>query len=163
MHVWNVLQAARWKYTTLSGNIFGPKACIDNRKKNLLNSNTSSRCRDNMVNFGLPTAAICWRVWVTPANFNGFRILAALLHGCQPNLAALKRGRHLYSAGRLSRWALAHILVVTIMSLSCTVVETLSVLQRTWLHACDLEKSFKFNTLVKIIGQLLSDSLINIF
>ena len=27
----------------------------------------------------------------------------------QPNFAALNRGRHLYSAGRLSRWALAHI------------------------------------------------------
>ena len=26
-------------------------------------------------------AEICWRVWVTPANFNGFRVLAALLHG----------------------------------------------------------------------------------
>jgi len=34
-----------------------------------------------MVNFGLLTAEICWRVWGTPANFNGFRILAALLHG----------------------------------------------------------------------------------
>jgi len=32
--------------------------------------------------------------------------------GRQPNFAALKRGRHLYSAGRPSRWALAHILVV---------------------------------------------------
>jgi len=27
------------------------------------------------------TAEICWRVWGTPANFNGFRVLAALLHG----------------------------------------------------------------------------------
>jgi len=27
--------------------------------------------------------------------------------GCQPNFAALRRGRHLYSAGRLSRWATA--------------------------------------------------------
>jgi len=27
----------------------------------------------------------------------------------QPNFAALNRGRHLYSAGRPSRWALAHI------------------------------------------------------
>jgi len=26
-------------------------------------------------------AEICWRVWGTHANFNGFRILAALLHG----------------------------------------------------------------------------------
>jgi len=29
----------------------------------------------------------------------------------QPNFVALNRGRHLYSAGRPSRWALAHILV----------------------------------------------------
>ena len=28
---------------------------------------------------------------------------------CQPNFAALNIGRHLYSAGRPSRWALAHI------------------------------------------------------
>ena len=33
-----------------------------------------------MVNFGLLTAEICWRVWGTPANFNGFRVLAALMH-----------------------------------------------------------------------------------
>ena len=31
--------------------------------------------------------------------------------GREPNFAALSTGRHLYSAGRLSRWALAHILV----------------------------------------------------
>jgi len=31
--------------------------------------------------------------------------------GRQPNFAALNRWRHLYSAGRPSRWALAHILV----------------------------------------------------
>ena len=66
--------------TNLSGYIFGTKACIDNRKK-LLNSNTSSTRSDNMVNLGLLKAEICWRVWVTPANFNGFRVLAALLHG----------------------------------------------------------------------------------
>ena len=66
--------------TTLSGYIFGTKACIDNRK-NLLNSNTSSACPHNMMNFGLLTADICWQVWGSPANFNGFRVLAALLHG----------------------------------------------------------------------------------
>ena len=32
--------------------------------------------------------------------------------GRQPNFTALNRGRHLCSAGRLSRWALAHILVL---------------------------------------------------
>ena len=67
--------------TTLSGYIFGIKACINNRK-NLLNSNTFSTCPDNMMNyFDLLTAEICWRVCGTPANFNGFRVLAALLHG----------------------------------------------------------------------------------
>jgi len=34
-----------------------------------------------MVNFGSLAAEICWRVWGTPANFNGFRVLTALLHG----------------------------------------------------------------------------------
>jgi len=34
-----------------------------------------------MVNFGLLTAEFCWRVWGTPENFNGFLVLAALLHG----------------------------------------------------------------------------------
>jgi len=50
-----------------------------------------------MVNFGLLTAEICWRVVGTAANFNGFRVLAALLtarhssSGRQPNFAALNR------------------------------------------------------------------------
>jgi len=50
-------------------------------EKNLLNSNISSTCPHNMVNFGLLMADIGWRVWGTAANFNGFRVLAALLHG----------------------------------------------------------------------------------
>jgi len=37
--------------------------------KNLLNSNISSTCLHNMVNFGPLTAEICWRVWGTPANY----------------------------------------------------------------------------------------------
>jgi len=121
-----VLHAARWKYgtqkspfwhhrTTLSGYVFGTKACIDNREKNLLNSNTSSTCPDNIVNFGLPMAEICWQVWRTPANFNGFHILAALLRSTLvvgvSQTEALNRERHLYSAGWPSRWALAHIQV----------------------------------------------------
>jgi len=129
-----------------------------------------------MVNFGPLVAEIVSLVWGTPANFNGFRVLASLpqrrrstegnqtlhdvwpsparLHyiyifgGCcpvtefcqvqnsvcilqvlcspigsitawhsnsgrEPNFAALSTGRHLYSAGRPSRWALAHILVLS--------------------------------------------------
>ena len=45
-------------------------------EKNLLNIDTSSTCPRNMVNFGLLTANICWRVWDTPVDFNGFRVLA---------------------------------------------------------------------------------------
>jgi len=66
--------------TTLSGYIFSTKARIDNREK-LLNSNTSSTCPVNMVNFGPLTAEIGSGVWDTHANFNWFRVLAALLHG----------------------------------------------------------------------------------
>jgi len=34
-----------------------------------------------MVNFGLLAAEIVSLVWDTPAHFNGFHVLAALLHG----------------------------------------------------------------------------------
>jgi len=37
---------------------------------------------------------------------------ALLSSGSQPNFAAFNRGRHPYAAGRPSRWALAHILVL---------------------------------------------------
>ena len=35
----------------------------------------------NMVNFGPLGAEIVSLVWGTPANFNGFRVFSALLHG----------------------------------------------------------------------------------
>ena len=51
-----------------------------------------------MVNFGLLQAEIVSLVWGTPANFNGFRVLAALLHaarhstsGRQPNCGVEQR------------------------------------------------------------------------
>jgi len=50
-------------------------------ERKLLSSNTSSTFPDNMVNFGQLTAEIGSGVWVTPANFNWFRVLEALLHG----------------------------------------------------------------------------------
>jgi len=52
-------------------------------EENLLSSNMSSRCPHNMVNIGPLMAEIGPVVWDTPANFNGFRVLAALLHGNQ--------------------------------------------------------------------------------
>ena len=90
-------------------------ARIDNRKKIMLSSNISSTCPHNMVNFGPLAAEIVSLVWGTQGklNFNGFRVLLALLHGTLAvgvsQTATLNRRRHLYSAGRPSRWALAHI------------------------------------------------------
>ena len=116
MQVWNVLRAARWKYrtqkiaknspsgqhrTTLSGYIFTTNTCIENRKKNLLNSNTSPTCPYNMVNFGPLTAEICWRVRGTPANFNRFRVLASLLQ-CS---ALLARGQPNFARCLAISWA----------------------------------------------------------
>jgi len=86
-------------------------------EKNLLNSNITPTCPYNMVNFGPLAAEIVSSVWGTPANFKGFRVLAAYVtaryssSGRQPNFAVLNRGHHLYSAGRPSHWALDHILV----------------------------------------------------
>jgi len=101
MQVWNLRHAARWKHrtqqsrqkspsghhrTTLSGYIFATKAHIDNRKK-IVKQHMSSTCPHNVVNFDPLAAEIDPVVWGTPANFNGFRVLAALfyfiLHVCR--------------------------------------------------------------------------------
>jgi len=58
--------------TNLSGCIFATKACIDNRKKNLLNSNISCRRSHNMANFGPLTAEIGLPVWGTHKILTGF-------------------------------------------------------------------------------------------
>jgi len=122
-----VLHGSFSKYSTLKNRHLGTIAqlcqAISSKLREIstigkisLNSNTSSTCPDNMVNFGAQAAEIGSGVRGTPANFNGFRVLAALLHRgtlvvVVSQTAALNRGRHLYSAGRPSRWVLAHILV----------------------------------------------------
>jgi len=91
-------------------------------EKNLLSSDMSSTCPHNMVNFGLPTAEI-HPAFEAPlqisTDFASWqRYCRASSSGRQPNFAALSRWSHLCSAGRPSRWALAHILVA-IMFLCC--------------------------------------------
>jgi len=66
--------------TKLSGCIFATKARSAIGKKNLLTRNISSACPHSMVNVGPLTAEIGSGVWGTPANFDGFHILASLLH-----------------------------------------------------------------------------------
>jgi len=93
MQVWNVLHAARWKCRTqkiaknrrlgtiaqLCRAISSQLRHISTIKKYLLCNNISSTCPHNMVNFSLLAAEIVWLVWGTPANFNGFRVLASFL------------------------------------------------------------------------------------
>ena len=95
MQVWNVLHGARCKYRTQKvvknrhlGTIAQLCQAISLQLrhvltigKNLLSSNISSTRSHNMANFGPLAAEIGPVVWGTPANFNGFRVLAALLHG----------------------------------------------------------------------------------
>jgi len=64
--------------TNLSGYIFASKD-VSTIGKNLLSSSISCTCPHNMVNFSLLAAEIVSLVWGTPANFNGFRVLASLL------------------------------------------------------------------------------------
>jgi len=95
MQVWNVLHVARWQQdakmthkiaiSAPSQNFVGAVSSqlrhASTIGKNLLRTNTFSTCPPNVVNFGLITAEIGSGVWGTPANFNGFRVLTALLHG----------------------------------------------------------------------------------
>jgi len=89
-----MLHAARWKcrtqkigknslsaqhHTTLLSCILSTKARIDNRKKNLLNSNMSVIWLHNMLNLGPLVAEINWQVWGTLASFKGFSFW---LHYC---------------------------------------------------------------------------------
>ena len=106
--------------TNLSGYIFATKARIDNPKKNLLSSSISSTCPHNMVNFGRLAAKISPVVWGTPANFNGFRVLAALLHdtpvlGVSQTLRVEQRAPPIFGR-RPSHWALAHISSINLYS-----------------------------------------------
>ena len=59
-----------------------------------------------MVNFGPLAAVIVSLVRVSRLGSVTARHSSS---GRQPNFAALNRGRHLYSAGQPSSWALAHI------------------------------------------------------
>jgi len=93
---------AKIRHLAPSHNFVGLYLCIQGMhrqsEKSLLNSNTSAQCTcpHNTVNFGPLAAKICRRVWGTPANINGFRVLPALLHGTLvvgvSQTAALNRG-----------------------------------------------------------------------
>jgi len=69
-------------------------------EKNLSNSNISSTCPHNVANISPLAAEIGSGVWGTPANFNGFRVLASLLQ--RRRLPDANQTFHLF--GRLLCW-----------------------------------------------------------
>jgi len=54
----------------------------------------------NMVNFCPLAAEIGWRIWVTQANFNGFRVFVSLLH----RRRSTDVNQKLHMFGRLLGW-----------------------------------------------------------
>ena len=90
MQVWNVLLAARWKCGTKNRHLGTiAQLCraislqlrhVSTIGKKLLSSNISLTCPHNGELRPL-AAEIVSLLWGTPDNFNGFRILAALLVG----------------------------------------------------------------------------------
>ena len=111
--------------TNLSGHIFATKAYIDNRKKLV-----KQQCLPHMSSqYGELRSTSGWDLLASFGHSSKFQRVSRLgsvtarhlSSGRQPNFAALNRGRHLHSAERPSRWALAHILVLmSLLSIAVT-------------------------------------------
>ena len=147
MQVWNVLQAARWKYrtqkwckksssahhrTSLSGYIFATKARIDNQKKNLLSNNISSTCSYNMVNFGPLPAEIVSLVWGTPQISTGLgsrqHYCTAILRRWTDGATCIRQGGH-----HVGHWPTFLVLTVLLNTRLQAVTYTVKVvISRQW-------------------------------
>jgi len=99
--------------TNLSGYVFATRARIDNRKKLVKQQylpHMSLQYSEHRPTSGSGR-------FVSLGHPRKFQLVSRLASvtarhsssGRQPNFVALNRGRHLCSAGRPSRWALAHI------------------------------------------------------
>ena len=128
MYVWSVLHAARsrWKYRTQKNRHFGTIAQLCWAVSSQLRHVSTIGKKIVKRRYLLHMFLVIW--WKRPTN--GWDLLASLGQTCkfqqlvrlgsvtarhsssgrQPNFVVLNRGRHLYLAGRPSRWALAHIL-----------------------------------------------------
>jgi len=99
--------------TTLSRCVIATKARIDNRKKFVKQQyliHMSLQYGELWLTSGWDRFVSLWH----PCKFQRVSRLGSVAArhssiGRQSNFAALNRGRHLYSAGRPSRWALGHI------------------------------------------------------
>jgi len=145
MQVWNVLHSARWKCRTKKS----PKIChlgtiahicwaISSQLRHISTFGkklVKQRCLPHMSSqygeLGPLAAEICWQVWGTAANFNGFRILGALLHGTL--VVDVSQTLRCWTEGATYIWQGGHhighwptFLVCSVLSLSvmsCTTVD----------------------------------------
>jgi len=107
---------SRYHRTTLSGHIFATIAMYQQSEK-LVKQQYISHMSPQYGELR-PTSG--WDLLWSLGHPNKFQRVSPLgsvtarhpSSGREPTFAALNRGRHLYSAGRSSRWALAHILVI---------------------------------------------------
>jgi len=133
MQVWNVLHAARWKHRTqkvAKNRHLGTIAQLCRAMSSQLR-HVSIIGKNLKQQYLLHMSSQYGELRLT----NGWDRFTSLGHSCkfqrasrldsvtarhsrighQPNFAALNRGRHLCSAWRPSRWALAHILVIDVL------------------------------------------------
>jgi len=107
-------------HTTFAGSIFTTQARIDNREKKLVKQQYLLQMSPQ---YGELRSTSSWDRFISlwhPCKFQWVSRLGSVTAqhssiGRQPNFAALNRGRHLYSAGRPSRWA--HISSMTCFSM----------------------------------------------
>ena len=162
MQVWNMLHTARWKHRTQNNRQKSPSGHhhhttlssqlrhVSTIGKNLLSSNMSSTGPYNMVNFGPIAAEFVFQFGAPLQIWMGFassqRYCTASSSGRQPNFAALNRGRHLWSAGRPSRWALAHIQIVTIIITNIVIIHEFASdhTQTQWVLGCCQQKTISY-------------------
>jgi len=140
MQVWDVLHAARWKCRTqLCRATSSQLKHVSTIGKEFL----KPQCLPHMYSqYGELRPTSGWDLLASlghPSKFQRVSRLGTvtarhLRSGRQPKFAVLNRGCHLYSAGRPSRWALAHVLVmaalcnrVAIIFLPCSFVLSSSI------------------------------------
>ena len=130
MQVWNVLRVARWKCSTQKlpksrhlGTMAQLCRAISSQLRHVSTIGkklVKQQCLPHMSSQYDELRPTCgWGLLASlghPCKFQRVLRLGSITawhfsSGHQPNFAALNRGRHLYLAGRPSRWALAHILV----------------------------------------------------
>jgi len=123
MQVWNVLRAARWKYRTQKIAIWAPSHNFVGLSSQLrhistIGKNVKKQCLPHMSSqYGELRPTSIWDLLASlrhPCKFQRVSRLGSVTarhssSGRQPNLEVLNRGCHLCSAGRPSRWALAHL------------------------------------------------------